>query len=81
MVGATGDLQDTSEISWMNAKAEATQTAMHNWNLNTDVSFPPSSKELKTIRFKQTNIHDFGWFADKRYHVLKGNVELPYSKK
>ena len=33
----------------------------------------------KTIRFVQENVHDFGWFADKRYHVLKGSVELPYS--
>ena len=80
IVGATGDLQDTSEINRMNEKAESTQNAMHNWNANTDVSFPPSAKEFKTLHYKQINIHDFGWFADKRFNILKGEVELPGSK-
>jgi hypothetical protein len=26
-------------------------------------------------------VHDFAWFADKRYAVLKGEVELPHSKR
>jgi hypothetical protein len=44
-------------------------------------SFPESSKEEKTIRFTQLNVHDFAWFADKRFEVLKGEVELPHSKR
>jgi aminopeptidase N len=36
---------------------------------------------MKTIRFTQSQVHDFAWFADKRYRVLKGEVELPHSKR
>jgi len=46
-----------------------------------NLSFPPSSKKLKTIRFKQDQVHDFAWFADKRFHVLRGEVVLPHSKR
>lgn len=44
---------------------------------NVDISFPESSNKLKTIRFVQDRVHDFAWFADKRFNVLKGEVELP----
>lgn len=36
---------------------------------------------MKTLHFKQNNIHDFAWFADKRWHVIKGEVELSGSKR
>lgn len=77
VVGATGNLQDTAEINWLNQKAEATKTIE---NFNPDMKFPPSSSQTKTLHYRQENIHDFGWFADKRFHVLKGEVELPHSK-
>jgi len=79
VVGATGDLQDTAEINWMNQKAE-TDAKVTGWTALTDLRFPPSDKETKTLHYKQSKIHDFGWFADKRYHILKGEVELPHSK-
>ncbi len=41
--------------------------------------FPPSSPDHKTIRFVQDNVHDFAWFADKRYQVRKGRVKLERS--
>lgn len=46
-----------------------------------DMSFPPSDKELKTVRFKQYNVHDFAWFADKRFNVLQGEVNLPKTQR
>ncbi|HLP50215.1 MAG TPA: M1 family metallopeptidase [Chitinophagales bacterium] len=78
VVGATGDLQNTGEMQWLDSIAIATSKID---NYSSDMSFPASAKQTKTITYKQNNIHDFGWFADKRYHVLKGEVELPYSKK
>jgi hypothetical protein len=39
--------------------------------------FPPSASKTKTITYKQDNIHDFAWFADKRYRVLQDKVQLP----
>lgn len=77
VVGATGDLQDTDEINWLNRKAEATKGIKE---FNPDMQFPASSSTTKTIHYHQDKIHDFGWFADKRFYVLKGEVELPYSK-
>ena len=44
------------------------------------MSFPLSDLSTKTLRYIQHNVHDFGWFADKRFHVLKGEVELPNTK-
>jgi hypothetical protein len=77
VVGATGDLQTESEIAWLDSIAEATKKLTA---FSRDLKFPVSSSTTKTIRFTQNNIHDFAWFADKRYNVLKGEVELPYSK-
>ncbi|MFY7708070.1 MAG: M1 family metallopeptidase [Flavobacteriales bacterium] len=70
-VGATGDLQTASEIERLNKLAEAAlPEALNN-------QFPPSDAEMKTLRYIQSNVHDFGWFADKRWIVRKGSVVLP----
>ncbi len=72
-VGATGDLQTASEVERLNKLAtEEGPTTM---------DFPPSSTTMKTLHYKQSNVHDFGWFADKRWIVRKGEVELPHTKK
>ena len=34
---------------------------------------------MKTIRYTQSRVHDFAWFADKTFLVLKGQVVLPHS--
>ena len=34
---------------------------------------------LKHCVIPVMTIHDFAWFADKRFHVLKGSVQLPES--
>ncbi len=78
VVGATGDLVDgENELQWLNKKVEETKAITA---FNTDLSFPKSDTEFKTLNYHQTNVHDFAWFADKRYHVLKGEVELPHTK-
>ena len=75
IVGATGDLQTESEVKWMN---ELAQKAIPSKVTN---EFPASSSEMKSIRFTQKNVHDFGWFADKRWVVRKGSRELPNTKR
>ena len=42
-------------------------------------AFPVSATVTKTLRYRQYNVHDFAWFADKRWWVLKGSTELPWS--
>ncbi len=76
VVGATGELQNEEEIAWLDAKAAETAKIE---NYGTSLEFPVSDTETKTLRYKQDRIHDFAWFADKRFHVLKGEVKLPNS--
>ncbi|MBC8046750.1 MAG: M1 family metallopeptidase, partial [Fimbriimonadaceae bacterium] len=78
VVAASGDLQTQNEIDFLNEKADETKRMSTD---SKDLSFPASSSELKTIQYKLNNAHDFAWFADKRFHVLSGEVTLPYSQK
>ena len=85
---ATGDLQNQEEIEFLNEKVKLTEKLIAENKLpvkdsmgKANMVFPKSSEKLKTVRFKQENVHDFAWFADKRYHVLKGEVQLPSSEK
>lgn len=83
VVGATGDLQTASEIEFLNKKADETSGQLGKYTTSksaTNVD-PESSTEWKTIRYTQKDVHDFAWFADKKYLVLKGEVELPASKR
>ena len=77
VVGATGDLQTQTELAWLSQKDIETR-GLTEFNLD-DLDIPPSSLETKTLHYHQENVHDFAWFADKRFHVLKDQVELPES--
>ncbi|WP_051568354.1 M1 family metallopeptidase [Crocinitomix catalasitica] len=82
VVGATGDLQTESEIEFLSSKAKETAKKFLEEGFadeSSTSSFPPSAEDFKTIRFTQNNVHDFAWFADKRFEVLKGEVVLPNS--
>jgi hypothetical protein len=86
VVGATGDLQTESELTFLNDLAKKTKETLGGnpktaGKAEKNPIFPESSKEWKTIRFTQSKVHDFAWFADKRFRVLKGEVELPHSKR
>lgn len=76
VVGATGDLQNEQERQWLDSLAQATNQID---TFGEKVDFPVSSTQYKTLYFKQNNIHDFAWFADKRFHVLKKDITLPAS--
>ncbi|HTL80473.1 MAG TPA: M1 family metallopeptidase [Bacteroidia bacterium] len=80
VLGATGDIQDNpQEVQFLDSIAAATK------NISAydkkDDKFPESSKEFKTVHYHQEHVHDFAWFCDKRYHVLKGEVTLPHTGK
>jgi hypothetical protein len=83
VVGATGELQTASEIAFLTDKVNESKKKLEKLlNQDTDRSknFPESATEWKTIQYKQDRVHDFAWFADKRFLVLKGEVVLPHSK-
>ena len=75
VVGATGYLQNPEEKAWLNKRSAETE-ARTVFDKN-DLDFPESDPEIKTLHYKANNIHDFAWFADKRFHVLQSSVVLP----
>jgi|WetSurMetagenome_2_1015567.scaffolds.fasta_scaffold03859_4 hypothetical protein len=77
IVGATGNLQNEEEKKWLDILSKDSS-----WMTIPDFikdDFPPSSNQMKTLHYTENQIHDFAWFADKRFHVLKGKVKLPDS--
>lgn len=71
-VGATGDLQTASETERLDRMSRDNDPEDYNES-------PPSSSTFKTLRYVQRDVHDFGWFADKRFLVEKSEVTLPVS--
>jgi hypothetical protein len=79
VVGATGNLQNEEEKKFLEILASDTSWMKPIYYRS--AGFPRSSKDMKTIRYTENNVHDFAWFADKRFHVLKGMVKLHDSKR
>ncbi|MEO8589034.1 MAG: M1 family metallopeptidase [Flavobacteriales bacterium] len=79
VVGATGELQNAEERAWMDSLAMDRSAQRGTTPLAKPNDFPPSDAATKTLRFKQDRVHDFGWFADKRFLVRKSSVFLPRS--
>ena len=48
-------------------------------NIDKHYESSESSGVMKTLRYTQSRVHDFAWFADKTFRVLKGEVILPQS--
>ncbi len=83
VLAATGDRIDgDKEEDFLNENVKRTIDRLDakDYKAN-DMRFPPSDLEYKTIRFKQFRVHDFAWFADKRFNVLHDQIELPNTKK
>lgn len=84
VVGATGVLQTESEQVFLQKKVEETKqyfdTALQDNSILTkgeeNNDFPASSVQMKTIRYTADQVHDFAWFADKRFMVDKSAVTL-----
>ena len=83
VVGATGELQNAEEKEWLKTRAsfawkpvvEKQKTPGGQVKTITN-AFPPSATETKRIQYKQNNIHDFAWFADKRFIVSHDTCAL-----
>ncbi|MFN0212615.1 MAG: M1 family metallopeptidase [Saprospiraceae bacterium] len=92
VVGSTGQLQTSSEIDFLHKKELETSEIINSLKktagsttlkkkapLQSD-SFPASSPIMKTIRYTAERVHDFAWFADKRFLVLKDTACLASGK-
>ncbi|MBI3883190.1 MAG: M1 family metallopeptidase [Sphingobacteriales bacterium] len=89
IVAATGSLQDTEEKNFLLKKSSATystDTAVVKWPgkrktiEKKKLLHPTTTKEIKTLHFIQNNVHDFIWFADKRYSVRYDTLQLSSGK-
>ncbi len=76
VVAATGVLQEAEEREWLLACADSTRRALDAAG-PTDLSatyveerYPASSPDYKTLTYTAEKVHDFAWFADKRFGVL-----------
>lgn len=86
-VAATGELQNADEKAWLIARKnfnwqparQKVKTKGGAIKVKTE-SYPPSSSSIKILRYKQSNIHDFAWFADKRFIVDHDTCVLPSGK-
>jgi hypothetical protein len=79
VVAATGELQNAEEQNWLMQKAKETLPATNAKTVD-ESKTPSSEKETKTLRFMQDNVHDFAWFADKRFVVRYDSLQLTTHK-
>lgn len=83
VIAATGDLQNDTEKNWLLSRSsfswqpqsEKVKTKYGQTKTTTQL-FPVSSSTLKTLRYVQNNVHDFAWFADKRFIVKHDTCKL-----
>jgi len=87
VVAATGVLQDENEKAWLQTRTQfswepvkqKTKNAAGQYKTSYQ-SFPDSDPATKTLQFKQERIHDFAWFADKRFIVNMDSCILASGK-
>jgi len=72
-VAATGVLQNEEE--WKRIKTREKNPKDY------DGETPVSSTKTKTIQYKQDNVHDFAWFADKTFNIKSSSVTLESGRK
>ena len=92
VVAATGDLQNEDEKQWLKTRAnfEAPKAKkiihqpkpMVKSKSNSKPAAPKivTTTQTKTLQYKQSNIHDFAWFADKRFIVNQDTCQLASGK-
>ncbi len=89
LVAATGDLQNDVEKEWLkNTKPFIPQPKEKKQNQpltfgqkkKAGKNAVPSSAKTKTLQYKQNNVHDFAWFADKTYTYKTDTLKLPSGK-
>ncbi len=79
VVLATGECLDTAEVEWwsrQNHPAPADTSHRTAQKKQPKNPFPPSSTEWKTLHFRADSVHDFAWFADKRFLIQHDTLQL-----
>ena len=90
VVAATGELQNQDELQWLQTRKGFTLPLPPSKPALVKGSKPAkpfkpaakpeqiaSSSQKKTLHYLQSRVHDFAWFADKRFRVDQDTIELP----
>ncbi|HEU4901609.1 MAG TPA: hypothetical protein VFT06_02430, partial [Flavisolibacter sp.] len=92
VVAATGELQDEAEKQWLKTREnfslpetpkQTTPPVARGGRPTVQKKFParqaaaPELQATKTIHYKQENVHDFAWFADRNFIVNSDTAALP----
>ncbi|MEP7278014.1 MAG: M1 family metallopeptidase [Bacteroidota bacterium] len=90
VVAATGELQNPAEKDWLKTRSTFNWVPITSTTVvkkgsykhikKTVQAYPTSSSKTKTIQFLQTNVHDFAWFADKRFIVQQDTLLMANGK-
>ena len=92
VIAATGELQNDpdnyrDEKQWLLTRNNFSWTPVKQKTKSkggivktTFQKFPVSSAETKTLRYIQDSVHDFAWFADKRFIVDHDTCQLSDSR-
>ena len=80
VVAATGVLQEERERRWLLDRADSSQRSLAEREdlalRYVDELYPQASPTEKTITYVAERVHDFAWFADKRFKVLHDTLHL-----
>lgn len=83
VVAATGNLQTAAERRWLKTLSaivsEDKETSGKKNSIKKDsglTKIPASAAQIKTLHYTQKNVHDFAWFADKRFIVKADTLKL-----
>ena len=83
VIAATGVLQNEPEKEWIRSRSSFSfkETKLRKKAKRGSYKiirqlYPLTSSETKTLQYKQDNIHDFAWFADKRFVVKEDTCRL-----
>lgn len=82
VLAATGNrLPNEEEEQFIQKRIAITQRILQKKDTALSITFPPDANNYKTVRFVESNIHDFAWFADKRFLILNDEIQLLESTK
>lgn len=92
VVAATGELQNAEEKEWLKSRTDFSlpskqkmakqPTGRRTTRISSNArppkpAFKTNVQETKTLQYKQADVHDFAWFADKTFIVNSDTLQLP----
>lgn len=77
VVAATGNLQNEVEKEWLYLQSINTRRDIDMRQRTERTGIATQKNGTKTLVYEQDNVHDFAWFANKRFYILQKKVDIP----